>query len=698
MQATQNTIVKFMQQSDTHFVIPVYQRPYTWHLEQCRQLLADVYMVAPDNAMTSHFIGSIVYLRTNITSTPQILTVIDGQQRLTSLMLLCLALYNRAQEGGNKRFAEEFREKFLINKYLENEGKIKLRSVAGDDVAFRYLLEGGNHHEYAVKTSHIVQNYGYFFDNIPASDIETIRAGLHKLVFVEIALEADRDDAQRIFQSLNSTGLDLSAADLIRNYVLMDRPLKLQEQLYVKYWIAIERNTREPDKGEPKLSEFVRDYLTMNIRAIPNKDRVFETFKQQYTFSNEQELRDRLADLTAFSGYYQKFLDPSSESDTAIAEHLRGIHSMQVTVAYPFLLEVFHDYSQKRITRDVFLQALGIVESYVWRRFVCDLPSSALNKVFSVLYKDLNTHNPADYAPSLERALVRRKGKHRFPTDEEIARELETKDMYKIKFSSRMYFLERLENHGERVKTQVAGNDLITVEHIFPQRPTREWERLLGLELDDMKARANTAANLTLSAFNPSLSNRPFLDKRDLKPGGYAESNLRIDKFLATLEVWNMDSLRRRHAWIVERFKTIWQFPHDAAEAAQAAVSAQTLMELTVDIRDIAPNEATNKDIVRFEFMNDVLERCSWRDVLKIVAMAIVQKDPQPLLELDAENKLIVKSIDKGFVKSVFIGNGYFIESSLSAQAITQRIQVMLDRSGIDDECLITLQERGQTA
>jgi uncharacterized protein with ParB-like and HNH nuclease domain len=697
MEATQNTIVKFMQQQDTHFVIPVYQRPYTWHREQCRQLLADIRTVVHHGTMTSHFIGSIVYLRTNITSTPHVLTMIDGQQRLTSLMLLCLALYNRAKEIGNTRFAEEFHEKFLINKYLESEEKIKLRSVVGDDAAFRYLLDGNSHNDYPVKTSHIIQNYGYFYDHVPPSDIEIIRTGLQKLVFVEIALEADKDDAQRIFQSLNSTGLDLSAADLIRNYVLMDRPHKLQEQLYTKYWAAIENNTREPEKGESKLSEFVRDYLTMNTRTIPNKDRVFETFKQHYTFENEQQLRERLADITALSRYYQTFLNPATEPDAAIAEHLRGIHSMQVTVAFPFLLEVAHDYAQKRISRETFLRVLAIVESYVWRRFICDLPTNALNKVFSTLYKDLNADDANDYAPSLERALVRRKGKHRFPSDEEIARELEMKDMYKIKPDNRMYFLERLENHGERIKTQVEDSEFVTVEHIFPQKPTREWERALGTELDEMKARVNTAANLTFSAFNASLSNRSFPHKRDLKPGGYAESTLRIDKFLATLETWNMDALRRRHEWIVKRFVSIWQYPYHAAEAIQTNESAQTLLELTFDIRDIAPNEATGREILRFEFLNTVLERCSWRDVLKTVAEAVIERDPQPLLELDAENRLAVKRVDKGFAKSMTVGNGYFIESSLSAQAITQRVQVILERSGITDECLLTLKEREKT-
>ncbi|TAE24732.1 MAG: DUF262 domain-containing protein [Candidatus Kapaibacterium sp.] len=695
MEATQNTIVKFMQQQDTHFVIPVYQRPYTWHREQCRQILADIRTVAENETLGSHFLGSIVYLRTNITSTPHVLTVIDGQQRLTSLMLLCLALYNRAREAGNMRFAEEFQEKFLINKYLENEEKIKLRSVAGDDAAFRYLLEGNNHQAYPIQTSHIIQNYGYFYDHIPLSDIESIRAGLQKLVFVEIALESNKDDAQRIFQSLNSTGLDLSAADLIRNYVLMDRPPKLQEQLYAKYWAVIEQNTREAEKGESKLSEFVRDYLTMHTRTIPTKDRVFETFKQHYTFENETILRERLEDMKAFSGYYHSFLMPESETDAAIAEHLHGIHSMQITVAYPFLLEVMHDYAQRRISKDILLRVLETVESYVWRRFICDLPTNALNKVFSTLYKDISADDVSDYAPSLERALVRRKGKHRFPTDVEVAHELETKDMYKIKPGNRLYFLERLENAGERVKTQVVGNEHISVEHVFPQKPTREWERSLGAELDEMKSRANTAANLTLSAFNPSLSNRLFLEKRDLKPGGYADSNLRIDKFLATVDAWNCDALRRRHMWIVERFTTIWQYPHKAAETVQIT-QQQAQLEMSVDIRDIMPNEATNKDILRFEFMNTVLERCSWRDVLKAVASAIIERDPQPLLELDAENKLVVKTIDKGFTKSIAIG-GYFIESSLSAQAITQRVQVMLERSGLEEECLITLQERGMT-
>lgn len=685
MEAKQNSVFKFMQQQDTQFIIPVYQRNYDWRNEQCQQLMNDILTVGTDETAQSHFVGSVVYLQTSITSNPTYLTIIDGQQRLTTLTLVWIALQRRAQEWGQERMADEINKKFLINEYQDEGAKMKLRPIKKDDHALRYLLHN-DRSEWSGGFSRLIENFQFFYDSITIDTLQTVRKGVEKLVFIDVALERGKDDPQRIFQSLNSTGLDLSQADLIRNYVLLDLDPKEQDAIYENYWAKIEENTQERSRKESRLSDFIRDYLTFKFRDIPNKDKVFTTFKNKYPINDKTQLIALLEDLRRYSVWYGRLINPQAEPNEAIQEQLHLINRVSTTVAYPFLLEVYRDYNDGKgnlLAADM-VQVLELVQSFTFRRFLCDLPTNALNGIFATLYRDII---PDTYLPSLEASLVRRQGKHRFPTDDEIERQLAVKDMYNIKAHNRIYFLERLENHGHRIKVQVEGNPDVTIEHIFPQRPGLEWEKELGGELEEMKSLVNTAANLTLSAFNSSLSNRPFHEKRDMPEKGYRASPLRLDKFLAEVERWDTKAMQQRQQWIINRCKTIWSYPKVAAETIPT--QQQLALGLEFDILDIAAGDATNRKLAWASFEGKVLDHPNYRELLQHVCHVMFEREPHIFFNLDNQNKLWVRSDPRFFARPLKISDTYYVESNLSARDIVLRLQLILEACETDDELIL---------
>ncbi|MCP4397817.1 MAG: DUF262 domain-containing protein, partial [bacterium] len=383
MKAGENLLVKFLQQQDTQFIIPVYQRNYDWTHKHCKQLLRDVKDVAMNDKIPSHFIGSIVYIsdEKKLTSDPYYFTIIDGQQRITTITLLWLTLYRKAKEIQDEKLINEIWKKYLVNEFLDGDAKIKLKPTQNNDGAFQYLLHGDLSQTYS-EYSNLIENFHFFYSSIPHEDIEIIKQGLHKLAFVEISLNRAWDNPQRIFESLNSTGLDLSQGDLIRNYILMGLPPKQQRQMYNKYWMPIENYTTERKTSKLMVSDFMRHYLTFKFRSIPPQNAVYETFKKVFPFTDAETLEHILIDIRKYASFFQKLLNPDEEQERAIREHIRLINQLEINVSYPFILEVYHDYRTEVINKETFIEILELIQSYVWRRFSCGVPTNALNKVF----------------------------------------------------------------------------------------------------------------------------------------------------------------------------------------------------------------------------------------------------------------------------------------------------------------------------
>jgi len=577
MKATETNCLKFLKEPK-QFVIPIYQRTYSWTLKQCQQLWHDITIAAMDETISGHFIGSVVYIERglyHVTSVPQ-LSIIDGQQRLTTLSILLTALGKAIDASGesleiNRKKIEHY---YLFNKEEEGDARYKLLLTQGDRETFIRLIEERELPNQA--SQRIVENYQYFVGQINKQDIDLnkLYQGISKLVIVDIALDRDRDNPQLIFESLNSTGLDLSQADLIRNYVLMGLEPKEQVEIYEKYWYPMEQRFPQSEPND-LFDRFMRDYLTVKSRSgtISNIRDIYMTFKSYVRYQhNVIYIKEIIADVYKYFKYFAQ-LAFEQEIDLEINQALKDINTLKVDVAYPFLLEVYDDYSQKILTREEFIKILRLVESYVFRRTICGLPTQGMNKTFATLTKEIDKSN---YLESVELAFVGKDTYKRFPKDEEFCREFIVKDIYNLRI--RNYLLRKLENE-DRSK-ELVNVEEYTIEHIMPQNPklSLTWQMELGENWQQIQANyLHTIGNLTLTGYNSELSDRPFIEKRDIKDG-FADSPLRLNRMLAKLESWNEIEIKNRAEALANKALTVWSFPsvHLDSENSQTSTNNYT--------------------------------------------------------------------------------------------------------------------------
>lgn len=326
MEANVTKIDDFLASNKTQFIIPVYQRNYDWATSQCKQLLQDILGVGSNKNMNAHFIGSIVYVHDDVYQSSRIkeLTIIDGQQRLTTLTLIYLAILRLAIELKNEGLVSEIIETYLINKFASEEEKLKLRPTENNDRALKYLVRSDPAEEFQ-DFSKLVDNFNFFKSQINESNYEVVLSGLSKLMFVEVSLDREKDNPQRIFESLNSTGLELSQADLIRNYVLIGLNRRDQNTVYRRYWEIIEKLAKDEHLNISKVSDFIRDFLTLENKNIPNKNNVYLEFKNKYPTSTFGELETVLSDLKSLVKFYNKLINPKNETDKDIRTQLEYI-------------------------------------------------------------------------------------------------------------------------------------------------------------------------------------------------------------------------------------------------------------------------------------------------------------------------------------------------------------------------------------
>jgi len=352
MKANETKVEDFLSSNKTQFVIPVYQRNYDWTTGQCKQLLDDIIEVGISKKMNAHFIGSIVYVHDDVFTASRIkeLTVIDGQQRLTTLTLVYLVLHRLAKDLKNEGLVNEISETYLINKFSPEEEKLKLRPTDNNDRALKYLLRSDSNEEYS-DFSKLIDNFNYFKGRITEDNYQTVLKGLSKLMFVEVSLDREKDDPQRIFESLNSTGLELEQADLIRNYILMGLNRRDQNKIYQNYWEVIEKLAKDETLNVSRVSDFIRDYLTLENKNIPNKGKVYLEFKVKYPTSTLEDLEVNLSGIKSLVKHYNKLVNPKNESNKEIRLQLEHINRLEINVAYPFLIKVYDDYFNSELTK-----------------------------------------------------------------------------------------------------------------------------------------------------------------------------------------------------------------------------------------------------------------------------------------------------------------------------------------------------------
>lgn len=682
MKANELQIINFLQTPRVQFVIPVYQRNYDWTTTECEELLKDIISVREENR-SSHFIGSIVFIHEGIYSTSEVreLVIIDGQQRLTTINILFVALYRFALENDRKQDADMLYNTFLINQYVQNEvSKLKLKQTDANSVAFKAILVGT---EKGIDDySNVIENYNYFRGIINEDNFQTILDGLHRLIFVEISLERGKDDPQRIFESLNSTGLDLSQSDLIRNFILMDLPHLEQTNVYDAIWNPIEQNARDIKKRTSLVSDYIRDYLTLKNKKIPNKNKVYIAFKSLYQDKKGEDYQQELENIKSLSYHYKKFINPSTEPDKRIRKELEYIHRLEINVAYPFLLQVFEDRENGIIDKDVLVSVLKLIQSFVWRRFIVGLPTNALNKIFMTLYSEVDSE---EYYDSMATALLKKGGSMKFPTNEEIKVSLRDKDLYNTQAKNRNYLFELLENYNNNEYVDTSS-EMITVEHIFPRTPSKEWEEQLSPEayFEFKEKYLNTIGNLTLSGNNGPLSNRSFQEKKKMNANGmeqgYAFSRLWLNTYLQRIEKWDIIAYEERFKIIYERFLKIWEFP-DVVVFDESDSGEQNIFDAE------AP---TFKKLEYFIFEDTKLEEEAVAKMYFYVLNQLYQKNSELLLE-GQEVMKITRNIED-FREGREIANGWYIESNIDSNTKFSVLKKLLTIFELEEELFVKYQ------
>lgn len=538
------------------FVIPIYQRTYSWQLSQCEQLWKDIIRINSSEDMQGHFIGSVVYLQESIQTIADVpkLLVIDGQQRLTTVSIIIAALANFLHENEDIKIetsSSRLKNYYLLNSEEDGELRYKLLLTRKDKEAWFNIIKGIPQSNDS--STRLYENYQFFYEKICKENIKDVYNGILRLFIVDVALEKDKDNPQLIFESMNSTGLDLSQADLVRNYVLMGQESKLQTELYEKYWYPMEQSYGAD--YSTYFDRFMRDYLSVKTGNIPRLDQVYETFKI-YVNSKQNSLTisDIVKDLNKFSSYYVNIV-LHKEKNKELNSIFKQITQLRVDVSYPFILSIYNDFNNGLLSINELYQSVCYVVNYIFRRAICGIPTNSLNKTFVTLYKNIKQDN---YLEGVKAALLLLDSYKRFPNDVEFENALLIKDVYN--FRNRNYLLSKIENFNRKEFVNVSD---YTIEHIMPQNENlcSEWREMLGEDWKEIQATyLHTIGNLTLTGYNSELSDKPFSEKKSME-GGFDDSPIRLNEYLRQTDTWNKEHIEIRAKKIAIKVLQIWDMP-----------------------------------------------------------------------------------------------------------------------------------------
>ncbi|MGB3346525.1 MAG: DUF262 domain-containing HNH endonuclease family protein [Candidatus Humimicrobiia bacterium] len=546
MKANDTTIRIFLEGSK-QFMVPLFQRTYSWKNENIQRLWEDVEDTKSDHEIT-HFFGSIVTMPVpSSASGVSKYVIIDGQQRLVTIFIFLAALRNKIIEiRPDYEKKDEINELYLINKY-HPEDKYKVVPTQADRHMFFEILD-----DFKLKTDgeHLItETYKFFRDKTSAIDeldelINLKDTILLKFSVVDIRLESG-DDPYLIFESLNATGTPLTQADLIRNYLFMRIGHSKQQEVYEKIWLPMQQKLKD------YLERFIRHYLAMDGN-IPNFNKIYVTFKEiaDESAKDEEDVINKMRELLKFSDYYHRFLYPENEKEDKIGNYLEKFNKLEITISYPLLLRLYDDYVNKKLSSDDLSECLKSIETYIVRRAVCGIPTQALNRYFPTIFKSLDK---TDIVISLKNKLKTEGGVRKMPADNEFEQCLRERSLYGNKILR--YLLEEIEKYENK---EVVNFEELQIEHIMPQTLSDSWKGILGTnwELIHQKYLDNLG-NLTLTGYNPEYSNKSFIEKRDMEKG-FQDSGLRLNRDLAKLSKWTEEEIKERAEKLSKKALKIW--------------------------------------------------------------------------------------------------------------------------------------------
>lgn len=624
MDGKDKSLLRLMDGSDNRFIIPVYQRNYDWGFPQCQQLFNDLVDIVRNDRAT-HFFGCIVRSLQKGGGADEYL-IIDGQQRMTTVCLIFLAMYWNIQMGNitpeDPRLAEKIYKKFLVDEFDVKDKKIRLKLNKEDRDAFDHLVDYGEGQEYA--NSRVVTNYEFFFTRLQTLPfpIDRILDAIRKLIIIDIFLDGN-DDAQLIFESLNSTGLELTEADKIRNFVLMGLTEKQQEDYYFKYWSYIEKYC----SGNDTLDNFIRDYLTLKSPTgeIPKFKGIYPAFK---AFAEGQNMEAILAEMKVYSEFYSK-IRSSNIGSSAANEIMARLNYLEMTVTYPYLMGFLGYAKDNPVDDREVSDVLSCLEVFIFRRLMCGYPTNALNKVFATLHQQIlkNKKKTDSYYAVLVYLLQNRRKTVIFPKDDEFIRDFTTKAVYNMRAKSRSYIFDRLENGSSREKNDIIRylqkGDL-SVEHIMPQTLTPAWQEALGDDyLRIHEEWLHTIANLTLTGYNSQYSNRPFAEKKVIE-NGFLQSGLRLNHYVAQFDKWTEEEMILRRDKLAEMAKQIWANP-------ETTYKPDVRLDDEVPIGD-EDFSYSGRKITSFRLLGTPYAEEEWTSAMVTILKLLYELDPRLLI------------------------------------------------------------------
>ena len=621
---------EFIEGHKIQFVIPVYQRNYDWLIDNCDQLFSDLVKLSRSNRC-SHFFGSIV---TSSADSSYNRLVIDGQQRLTTISLLLLAGIKAVKDGAieisEESKIDEAYEVFLKAKFCNSERKIKLVPIENDRIAYDKIF---NEEDSFDEDSKVTRNYRHFYDLLTrkpqALSFDQLLDAIERLQIISIELDSD-DDAQLIFESLNSTGLALTEADKIRNYLLMSLTPEEQHMCFKNYWQKIEQAT------ENQPTKFLRDYLTIQqqLQRPVRQSNIYHEWKK---YMDGHERKEELVKMLDYAHYYQQVTE-AKLSTAKLSEKMRHICNIETDVTNVFFIQFLKYASANNLSEDEIFKVIDLVENYLARRIVCNMPGNALTQVFCALHKDVlksieeyssaNVELSNSYSDILAYHIMRRDGNYQLPRDMQFVESIKTRDTYHMLKPFQIFLFERLENsvHGEYndVATDMKKKDA-TIEHIMPQTLNGDWKAMLGDNYEEIQDKyLHTFANLTLTGINSELSNKPFEIKRDGKKigneiyPGYKNSKYRLTKNVTLCDKWTEIELQNRCNEIVATFLRLYPLPQTTFKPLPKPVD-----EASLDEETFSP---TNRNLKGFRLFGNEYYETTWKGMLLQVVKLVMER------------------------------------------------------------------------
>ncbi|ABO49057.1 protein of unknown function DUF262 [Desulforamulus reducens MI-1] len=621
-------------EGNKQYIVPLFQRTYSWEKKDWEMLWKDIMELLEEDNPRSHFIGSIVTMPAASVpeGVPKYL-LIDGQQRLTTIFILLAALRDKATQCKQTLLGEEINNTLLVNPYKSGLDHYKLQPTQVDRASFHNIIDDNS----ISSVDKITGAYQFFErklkpEHIDAEKIKDIITG--KLSIVSIVLDPD-DNPYLVFESLNAKGRPLTQSDLIRNYFFMRIHVSEQEKIYHQYWKPMEEALGET------LTEFIRHYLMRNGANVKQSD-VYFSLKE---IINREDALTYLKVLSRYAGYYEKLLNPMKEEKLNLRKALQRINCIEVNTAYPFLLNCYEDYFNQVISADEFYEVLKTIENFAIRRFVCNVPTNTLNKIFPALYNQVLAKKAESFASGVK-DILQTKG---YPKDVEFTARLQDVKLYgsgdrAVKAKLILETFEESYQHKEQVPL-----DDCSIEHIMPQTLTEGWQSYLGEDWElTHELLLHTIGNLTLTKYNSELSNLDYNSKKQL----LQESHLEINKFFQDVDTWKKEDIKKRSEHLAELALQIWPYFGEAGSEPtnQTGITGTTPTGLWI--------------------LGQYFTVSSWRDVLEQTLNTIAELEPEKMDLIMQQFPRFVGPDKNKFRAIRTLKNGTFIEVNLSAKSI----------------------------